>query len=127
MIRLPPRSTLFPYTTLFRSMRCRSCAQRIRDLEPPDPAVPRELDAVGRGDVDGVAARHDPVGRDVLPFGPELREIPVGPRRTAVGRQPPAVPHRAVPDLAPGAESERVHEIPRDGVGARVARVPDLL
>src|SRR2546426_3562432 len=28
MIRRPPRSTLFPYTTLFRSllMRCRTCA-----------------------------------------------------------------------------------------------------
>src|SRR2546422_5311266 len=24
MIRRPPRSTLFPYTTLFRSVRCRS-------------------------------------------------------------------------------------------------------
>src|SRR2546430_12226942 len=24
MIRRPPRSTLFPYTTLFRSLRCRS-------------------------------------------------------------------------------------------------------
>src|SRR2546423_3495556 len=29
MIRRPPRSTLFPYTTLFRS-RCRSCGRRIR-------------------------------------------------------------------------------------------------
>src|SRR2546425_2885392 len=25
MIRRPPRSTLFPYTTLFRSLRVRSC------------------------------------------------------------------------------------------------------
>src|SRR3989442_9272167 len=25
MIRRPPRSTLFPYTTLFRSASCRSC------------------------------------------------------------------------------------------------------
>src|SRR2546426_3007716 len=29
MIRRPPRSTLFPYTTLFRS-RCRSCRERRR-------------------------------------------------------------------------------------------------
>src|SRR2546422_6988035 len=28
MIRRPPRSTLFPYTTLFRSLRCRSAAAR---------------------------------------------------------------------------------------------------
>src|SRR5260370_15927416 len=26
MIRRPPRSTLFPYTTLFRSLSCLSCA-----------------------------------------------------------------------------------------------------
>src|SRR5258708_14459338 len=29
MIRRPPRSTLFPYTTLFRSVILRSAAQRI--------------------------------------------------------------------------------------------------
>src|SRR6266513_5711907 len=29
MIRRPPRSTLFPYTTLFRSIRC-ACAPRWR-------------------------------------------------------------------------------------------------
>src|SRR5688572_32182223 len=28
MIRRPPRSTLFPYTTLFRSSRPRSCGRR---------------------------------------------------------------------------------------------------
>src|SRR5256885_11972669 len=28
MIRRPPRSTLFPYTTLFRSRRCRRAARR---------------------------------------------------------------------------------------------------
>src|SRR5438874_7305338 len=27
MIRRPPRSTLFPYTTLFRSKRCKPCKQ----------------------------------------------------------------------------------------------------
>src|SRR5205807_4533485 len=33
MIRRPPRSTLFPYTTLFRSTRCRS-AQPARAGQP---------------------------------------------------------------------------------------------
>src|SRR2546429_5194920 len=28
MIRRPPRSTLFPYTTLFRSCGCRACRAR---------------------------------------------------------------------------------------------------
>src|SRR5258708_13011745 len=36
MIRRPPRSTLFPYTTLFRSRRCRR-----GDRVAVDPAVPR--------------------------------------------------------------------------------------
>src|SRR5438034_4515711 len=34
MIRRPPRSTLFPYTTLFRSVRCR----RARRSTPTQPA-----------------------------------------------------------------------------------------
>src|SRR5258708_23790971 len=37
MIRRPPRSTLFPYTTLFRSVRMTSLLLRFRDFEL-DPA-----------------------------------------------------------------------------------------
>src|SRR3712207_7695173 len=40
MIRRPPRSTLFPYTTLFRSPRC-----------PPEAALPGPL--AGRGHLEG--------------------------------------------------------------------------
>src|SRR3712207_6947818 len=44
MIRRPPRSTLFPYTTLFRSRspgRRRSCRRRVRSeiREPPTPSA----------------------------------------------------------------------------------------
>src|SRR6266550_6669948 len=39
MIRRPPRSTLFPYTTLFRSRRCR--AVPVRRGEGPSERVPR--------------------------------------------------------------------------------------
>src|SRR2546426_8710052 len=58
MIRRPPRSTLFPYTTLFRSvrvagravLRCRSDVDR---LQPPRPldgdAEPLRHRAGGRG------------------------------------------------------------------------------
>src|SRR3712207_7401513 len=40
MIRRPPRSTLFPYTTLFRSGRCRrrGCTP---SPAPPWPRIPR--------------------------------------------------------------------------------------
>src|SRR6266496_5048669 len=34
MIRRPPRSTLFPYTTLFRSRRCSSAPGRWRPVRP---------------------------------------------------------------------------------------------
>src|SRR3712207_8836821 len=39
MIRRPPRSTLFPYTTLFRSLGCISChdPHRLPDLEERVP------------------------------------------------------------------------------------------
>src|SRR3712207_8701420 len=37
MIRRPPRSTLFPYTTLFRSPRSRSCRRPTRFPGPSGP------------------------------------------------------------------------------------------
>src|SRR5205814_9510829 len=39
MIRRPPRSTLFPYTTLFRSSGCQTflASGRIRQCRQPDP------------------------------------------------------------------------------------------
>src|SRR5690349_21911408 len=56
MLRRPPRSTLFPYTTLFRSERPAPCAdldldeshrleraQRVADGDAADPELLREL------------------------------------------------------------------------------------
>src|SRR2546427_5503812 len=40
MIRRPPRSTLFPYTTLFRSGQCRSAALKVKNIIPCDPNWP---------------------------------------------------------------------------------------
>src|SRR2546425_7095462 len=40
MIRRPPRSTLFPYTTLFRSQLVNSTAARTRDWNWEDAALP---------------------------------------------------------------------------------------
>src|SRR2546430_7277823 len=45
MIRRPPRSTLFPYTTLFRSLQ-------IRDRRFPPAGPQREIEG------EGIAARH---------------------------------------------------------------------
>src|SRR2546429_7331836 len=41
MIRRPPRSTLFPYTTLFRSTPWPTRPQRISTRVPPGPAATR--------------------------------------------------------------------------------------
>src|SRR5947208_5839863 len=44
MIRRPPRSTLFPYTTLFRSVFTRFLIEMVRDrgFEPLTPSVSRK-------------------------------------------------------------------------------------
>src|SRR3989442_9337533 len=39
MIRRPPRSTLFPYTTLFRSLTCTSASRSVGNTQPPAVAV----------------------------------------------------------------------------------------
>src|SRR3712207_7772080 len=36
MIRRPPRTPLFPYTTLFRASRRDGCDQQLRPQQPPD-------------------------------------------------------------------------------------------
>src|SRR3712207_8106836 len=46
MIRRPPRSTLFPYTTLFRSAGVAAATIRARD--PPAPALEPRADHPGR-------------------------------------------------------------------------------
>src|SRR3712207_7239158 len=53
MIRRPPRSTLFPYTTLFRS-------RGARDLPRPGPLQPRPL---RQGQRPALAVRHAPGAR----------------------------------------------------------------
>src|SRR5256885_11999990 len=63
MIRRPPRSTLFPYTTLFRSGR-----REGRGRPPPGPAAARH-----RGDGAARRARPGEGGGDGLPAGAAVR------------------------------------------------------
>src|SRR3989449_6573955 len=63
MIRRPPRSTLFPYTTLFRSVREAEDAVRVRARAGPGCAGARRVleEPVAtrrRLDTDGLAGRH---------------------------------------------------------------------
>src|SRR3712207_6857649 len=58
MIRRPPRSTLFPYTTLFRS--------RVGDLLPPQVLLGEAAEVRRRGGVMGVGVREEPAEDRVL-------------------------------------------------------------
>src|SRR2546426_1336755 len=63
MIRRPPRSTLFPYTTLFRSRDDgRACGEADAALlEPPHHAVDRLLAEPAAAAQDGAVDRRDEV------------------------------------------------------------------
>src|SRR5690348_17541223 len=56
MIRRPPRSTLFPYTTLFRSVAVRAVAQRTLVVDVAGP--------VGRGARHGIRDQRYALHRD---------------------------------------------------------------
>src|SRR5215203_7506072 len=100
MIRRPPRSTLFPYTTLFRShdrgqlvprhrRRDRRARLRADAVGRRDRAVARVLVVV---DEDALAALLlPPLGRDLARQAP-LELAPEGDRRVAdVSERPPAL------------------------------------
>src|SRR3712207_7585584 len=58
MIRRPPRSTLFPYTTLFRSVRVGAVqAERPLAVDPPLPLVVGEVRPRGAAPEDERAGR----------------------------------------------------------------------
>src|SRR2546426_7347153 len=80
MIRRPPRSTLFPYTTLFRS-RLRRKPAYVRLVRPRPATTPRPVAPTSRAFV---------------------------PPRGVVPPQPPPVPPRGVvpppPDFSPGPD-----------------------
>src|SRR5690349_22510810 len=75
MIRRPPRSTLFPYTTLFRSARAPAARLRAAPARRIPGARPRargeEPDARGAGDE---CRRAGPVRRLRLPAGGRSEE-----------------------------------------------------
>src|SRR3712207_7622010 len=61
MIRRPPRSTLFPYTTLFRSpVRRRPAPVRVVDAPPPADADDRPRPGAGPGPPDTPPGRPGP-------------------------------------------------------------------
>src|SRR3712207_7573108 len=68
MIRRPPRSTLFPYTTLFRSHHARQLVLVLDEgdqLAREEDVAARDVEGVGLGDVHEVEAEGEPRGREV--------------------------------------------------------------
>src|SRR2546430_10267599 len=60
MIRRPPRSTLFPYTTLFRSAQCASHFEVVDPVVGPEPRILAGGGGYTQGGWDRVE-RHGPV------------------------------------------------------------------
>src|ERR1039457_1547673 len=60
MILRPPRSTLFPYTTLFRSIVSKSYGMRMFDREI--------VDSIIEGDPAGLGAAYDPYARGLYAY-----------------------------------------------------------
>src|SRR2546425_12113627 len=91
MIRRPPRSTLFPYTTLFRSEEMEAVAAR-GEAEVDVPGVDAAADAGGRRVVvdDRVDLREEPEGIELRHHPPLLAR-----QAEEAGRQAVAVAHAA--------------------------------
>src|SRR5229473_5108047 len=103
MIRRPPRSTLFPYTTLFRSRRDRGDAGPWAGRVAPGRLLSREGARLGHGPA---ARRRQP------PRGPHLRRLPDTPA--------PRVP------VSRAGRLRRPHgPLPRAGAAPLRARGPD--
>src|SRR2546427_5018437 len=95
MIRRPPRSTLFPYTTLFRSRRdfvralgAATVGQVLQPLAPsPYPRAPsRKLDRIGlQLYTDRKSTRlnssHSQISYAVFCLKKKKKSIPISPRR----------------------------------------------
>src|ERR1041385_1963441 len=102
MIRRPPRSTLFPYTTLFRSVQLEPIGRPAED----DPHVPVLPAVVPEEGLDGL---------EVFPFPPRLERAghphlqpvlptvghPRGQLATVVGDHPPELLRARLPWLRP--------------------------
>src|SRR2546421_4313934 len=66
MIRRPPRSTLFPYTTLFRSRIAAAPAARVKESELPRPYAKKSFAAGSEEHTSELQSRSDLVCRLLL-------------------------------------------------------------
>src|SRR3989440_3460837 len=127
MIRRPPRSTLFPYTTLFRSrtwanssrysITSRFCAARRTSTSAPD-RVARPRLAVTVGDPRGIGPE---VAAKALALGPLDADV------TVLGSEERSAPHALLPEDAGRVAAqavERAVELARAGTVDAVVTGP---
>src|SRR3989442_9623178 len=124
MIRRPPRSTLFPYTTLFRSEEVASAPDTVEDERHREPREHLEDEGAG-GEDEGVA--DDLTERVVVPqvlVVPQAHEA----LRIAdelVGQRQPDGPRERIPDQADHQHEERQQEEKRRArIATKSARPP---
>src|SRR2546422_2997881 len=112
MIRRPPRSTLFPYTTLFRSLHVhrRRCADRDGDVQGGRRHQRRARRAAGRQRGDRAAHQGGPVS------------LLVAPCTTTVEEEEEDMVHRFHATLSPGEISPLIPFLP---LGALLAACHD--
>src|SRR3989475_11695705 len=95
MIRRPPRSTLFPYTTLFRSLQGLGFGMAFAYAQPPSEVVAQRLKDL-RAQLDGYLARFNELLRtDVAAFN-----------KAALGAEAPTLVAGGPPRGKPGALRE---------------------
>src|SRR2546430_15071193 len=71
MIRRPPRSTLFPYTTLFRSLV--SLGQAVRSINAGNPALQELTDEIAAISVQsGGSARQNAIAAQLMMLTPRM-------------------------------------------------------
>src|SRR2546425_10253954 len=134
MIRRPPRSTLFPYTTLFRSLKgenvfravtYRAAARAIRDLREPLPKLVQEKrlkeipkvgpsvgEAIEQLIATGRSKRHDELQAAVPPGLLTLLRVPgVGPATARTIYDHLRV--TTIDELEQAAKDGRLHQLPK--------------
>src|SRR2546422_11017470 len=108
MIRRPPRSTLFPYTTLFRSQRAAAERRLVVAVEDADEAFQIERQVGDDRDLDAFL-------RDSLAAEEVSEHVgPVDPRQgVVVDLIPPAETGAHLAHLDPPAVGQRGHRVSR--------------
>src|SRR2546421_7871716 len=116
MIRRPPRSTLFPYTTLFRSANVAEVVNVVGEVEEKDCLIPDDMiDTAGTGTEAAAALRRLGAGKNYAVCPPAPLSGPPGGRPRA-----PPVDEGAVANTIPLPGHGRLRKLE----GAAVAR-PD--